>query len=235
MYQAWSAVAPDVDAFPALMDKTGDLLRRPYDWTEEIKQLSIPALLVYGDADSVPPSHAAAFFALLGGGIKDAGWDGSLPTDMRLAILPGLTHYDIFHAHQLAGVVTEFTSWLGATEGADAAACRVQRRRCRPERQASRSSQRAPALELQPVVEIEGLDVRDDLASPGVATSAGHLILPLLHFFAVDVAPAEVSPKECWRSSRRRGSAVTRSQAVRALEGAAAHTLSQPLTASLVA
>jgi len=41
MYQAWSVVAPDVDAFPALMDKTGDLLRRPYDWTEEIKQLSI--------------------------------------------------------------------------------------------------------------------------------------------------------------------------------------------------
>jgi pimeloyl-ACP methyl ester carboxylesterase len=37
MYQAWSALAPDVDAFPALMDKTGDLLRRPYDWTEEIK------------------------------------------------------------------------------------------------------------------------------------------------------------------------------------------------------
>jgi pimeloyl-ACP methyl ester carboxylesterase len=110
MYQAWSVVAPDVDAFPALMDKTGDLLRRPYDWTEEIKQLSIPTLLVYGDADSVPPSHAAAFFALLGGGLKDAGWDGSLPTDMRLAILPGLTHYNIFHAQQLADVVTEFTS-----------------------------------------------------------------------------------------------------------------------------
>ena len=61
MYQAWSALAPDVDAFPALMDKTGDLLRRPYDWTEEIKQLSIPTLLVYGDADSVPPSHVTEF------------------------------------------------------------------------------------------------------------------------------------------------------------------------------
>jgi hypothetical protein len=29
---------------------------------------------------------------------------------MRLAILPGLTHYNIFHAQQLADVVTEFTS-----------------------------------------------------------------------------------------------------------------------------
>jgi len=35
MYQSWCEVAPDRDAFPALMDKTGDLLRQPYDWTED--------------------------------------------------------------------------------------------------------------------------------------------------------------------------------------------------------
>jgi hypothetical protein len=57
----------------------------------------------------------------------------------------------------------------------------------------------------------------------------------LLHFFAVDVALAEVSPKGVLAVIAPTGSAVTRSQAVRALEGAAAHTLSQPLTASLVA
>jgi pimeloyl-ACP methyl ester carboxylesterase len=110
MYQAWEAVAPDVAAFPALMDKTGDMLRRPYDWSEEVRQLSIPSLLVYGDADGIPPAHAAAFFALLGGGLRDAGWDGSLPTEMRLAILPGRTHYDVFDAPQLADLVTEFTT-----------------------------------------------------------------------------------------------------------------------------
>jgi pimeloyl-ACP methyl ester carboxylesterase len=49
MYQAWSEVAPDRDAFPALMDKTADLLRQPYDWTDEVKGLEIPTLLVYGD------------------------------------------------------------------------------------------------------------------------------------------------------------------------------------------
>jgi pimeloyl-ACP methyl ester carboxylesterase len=55
------------------LDKTGDLLRRPYDWSEEVRQLDTPTLLVYGDADSIPPAHAAAFFALLGGGLRDAG------------------------------------------------------------------------------------------------------------------------------------------------------------------
>jgi pimeloyl-ACP methyl ester carboxylesterase len=110
MYEAWLAVTPDVRAFPTLMDKTGDLLRTPYGWSEEVTQLAMPTLLVYGDADSIPPSHAAEFFALLGGGQRDAGWDGSLATDMRLAILPGLTHYNIFEAPHLAAVVSEFTS-----------------------------------------------------------------------------------------------------------------------------
>jgi pimeloyl-ACP methyl ester carboxylesterase len=108
MYQAWSEVAPDPDAFPSLMDKTGDLLRQPYDWSEEVRQITTPTLLVYADADSMSPGYAAEFFALLGGGLKDAGWDGSLATSMHLAILPGLTHYDIFDAPQLAAIVADF-------------------------------------------------------------------------------------------------------------------------------
>jgi hypothetical protein len=63
---------------------------------------------VYGDADSIPPGHAAEFFALLGGGGTDGGWDGSLPTTMRLAILPGRTHYNIFWSPLLAAVVEDF-------------------------------------------------------------------------------------------------------------------------------
>jgi pimeloyl-ACP methyl ester carboxylesterase len=110
MYAAYAAVAPDVDAFPALMDKTGALLRQPYDWRREVAQLDMPVLLVYGDADSIPPAHAAEFFALLGGGLKDAGWDGSQASGTHLAILPGRTHYDIFSAPELATVVTAFTS-----------------------------------------------------------------------------------------------------------------------------
>jgi len=108
MYRGWREVAPDGDAFPALLDKTGELVRRPYDWTDEVRLLRCPTLLVYGDADSIPPAHAADFFALLGGGLKDPGWGGAPPSSSRLAILPGLTHYDLFASPQLAAVVEAF-------------------------------------------------------------------------------------------------------------------------------
>jgi uncharacterized membrane protein YeaQ/YmgE (transglycosylase-associated protein family) len=88
LYRAWAAVAPDPDSFPTLMDRTGALLRRPYDWTDEIRGLEMPVLLVYGDADSIPPWHAAEFFALLGGGLQDAGWDGARRTHHRLCHHP---------------------------------------------------------------------------------------------------------------------------------------------------
>jgi pimeloyl-ACP methyl ester carboxylesterase len=108
MYQAWSDVAPDPDAFPTLMDKTGDLQRLPYDWSDEVELLNTPTMLIYGDADSIPPSHAAEFYALLGGGLRDGGWDGSLPNEMRLAIVAGRTHYDIFSSPELARIVDHF-------------------------------------------------------------------------------------------------------------------------------
>jgi pimeloyl-ACP methyl ester carboxylesterase len=108
MYAAYAEVAPDVDAFPQLMDKMGDLLRQPYDWTEEVRALTVPTMVVYADADSVPPSHAAEFFGLLGGGQRDATWDGSLRPESRLAILPGYSHYDVFAAPELGGVVARF-------------------------------------------------------------------------------------------------------------------------------
>lgn len=108
MYQAYAAVAPDPGAFRRLMDKTGELLRTVFDWSDEVKQLSMPTMLVYADADSVSTAHAAEFYALLGGGIRDAGWDGAQMGTARLAILPGLTHYNIFTSPELAAVVAGF-------------------------------------------------------------------------------------------------------------------------------
>ena len=108
MYTEWSKVAPDPTSFPALIDKSGALLRQPYDWSDEVRQLQVPTLLVYGDSDSIPPSYVAEFYALLGGGQRDAGWDGSLPTPSRLAILPGRTHYDMLESPLLPAVLTEF-------------------------------------------------------------------------------------------------------------------------------
>ncbi len=110
MYGAWRAVAPDVDSYPTLIDKTGELLRRPYDWSDEVRQLPMPALLVFADADGVPPAQAAEFYGLLGGGQRDAGWDGAARPASRLAILPGRTHYDVLTAPELAGIVENFLS-----------------------------------------------------------------------------------------------------------------------------
>lgn len=108
MYAGWREVAPDGASFPTLMDKTGELIQRDYDWSDEIGKITAQTMLVYGDADSIPLSHAAEFYALLGGGLRDADWDGSGKGQARLAVLPDLTHYDIFQSPRLAEVVDEF-------------------------------------------------------------------------------------------------------------------------------
>ena len=96
MYQHYVSVAPEPDRFPLLLDKMGALMSRDYDWSDEIRALDLPILLVYADADAFPTAHMARFYELLGGGQRDAGWDGSQRPTAHLAILPGLTHYDIF-------------------------------------------------------------------------------------------------------------------------------------------
>ncbi len=108
MYAAYAAVAPEPDDFDTLIDKTGELKRQPYDWTDAVKGLTMPVLLACGDADGFPPSHAAGFCSLPGGGQRDGGLDGTLPTESRLAILPGTTHYNILAAAHLPALVNDF-------------------------------------------------------------------------------------------------------------------------------
>lgn len=48
------------------------------------------------------------FYELLGGGQRDAGLDGSGRPINHLAILPGLTHYDILVSPALGSMVTGF-------------------------------------------------------------------------------------------------------------------------------
>lgn len=108
MYQHYVSVAPEPDHFPRLLDKMGQLMSRDYDWSEEIRALDLPILLVYADADMFPTSHMARFYELLGGGQRDAGWDGSQRPTAQFAILPGLTHYDVFTSPLLATVANQF-------------------------------------------------------------------------------------------------------------------------------
>jgi pimeloyl-ACP methyl ester carboxylesterase len=108
MYEAYRQVAPNVDDWPKLVAQLTDLVGRDYDWSAEIPRLSMPVMLVIGDADGLPPSHAVEFFELLGGGKRDAGFDRSGMTPHRLAVLPGVTHYDINVAPSLAAAVIPF-------------------------------------------------------------------------------------------------------------------------------
>lgn len=108
MFADWLRVAPDKDAFPTLMDKTGALLTQPHDWTDEVRAITTPTLLVFADADSISVGHMAEFFTLLGGGQADGGWDGSSPTEMRMAILPNRTHYNLADAPGLGAILAEF-------------------------------------------------------------------------------------------------------------------------------
>lgn len=99
----------DFDFFRStLIQEAGNLLREDYDWSKEVAAVKAPALLIFGDADSVQPSHAVEFFQLLGGGKRDGGWDGSGISNARLAILPGLTHYNVFSSPALVAAATSF-------------------------------------------------------------------------------------------------------------------------------
>jgi len=108
MYELYARVAPRPADWPVLLTKLGELVNKAYDCSKDVAGIKAPTLIVFGDADAVRPEHAVEFFGLLGGGKKDGGWDGSGVSSARLAILPGLTHYNIFSSPALASAVTPF-------------------------------------------------------------------------------------------------------------------------------
>jgi pimeloyl-ACP methyl ester carboxylesterase len=108
MYEAYQRVAPRVEDWPVLVSQLTELLKLDYDWTDEVRRLSTPTMIIAGDADGLPPRHAVESFELLGGGQRDAGFDRSGMTQHRLAILPGVTHYDINSSLKLATAVAWF-------------------------------------------------------------------------------------------------------------------------------
>jgi pimeloyl-ACP methyl ester carboxylesterase len=108
MYKSYVAVAPKPEDFPKLLDRMGELMRTPFNWADDVKTLKMPVMLVYGDSDMYRPEHIVEFYHLLGGGLRDAGWMREHMSQNRLAILPDLTHYDIFLAPALAYTVRPF-------------------------------------------------------------------------------------------------------------------------------
>jgi pimeloyl-ACP methyl ester carboxylesterase len=108
MYKSYVAVAPRPQDFPRLLDAMGAFMRQSYDWSADVKKLTMPVMLVVGDSDMIRPEHIVSFYQLLGGGLKDAGWQREHMSKNRLAILPDLTHYEVFASPAFATTVLPF-------------------------------------------------------------------------------------------------------------------------------
>src|SRR5437868_158364 len=110
MYQLYQRVAPRPEDFPRLLDKIGRAMADDFDLSDEVRGLRVPTLVVAADADMAPPSHYAEVFKLLGGGLRDGGWmgEGRPEGGHALAILPGLTHYDLCSSPLFAAVTLAF-------------------------------------------------------------------------------------------------------------------------------
>ena len=117
MYQSYVAVAPRPQDFPRLLDRMGEFMRAPYDWSEDVKKLKGPVLLVYGDHDMIRPEHIVRFYQLLGEGMRDAGWQREHMGRNRLAILPNLTHYEMVMSPALVPTVLPFLNGQNSPPG----------------------------------------------------------------------------------------------------------------------
>lgn len=91
--EAYRAVAPNPDGFPAVVAKVIDLDRQDFDWMAELPAVQAPTLVVCGDADALAPEHALEMLRALGGGTPGDEIDGNVKA--QLAILPNTAHVGV--------------------------------------------------------------------------------------------------------------------------------------------
>jgi pimeloyl-ACP methyl ester carboxylesterase len=119
MYKSYVAIAPHPEEFPMLLDRMGAFMRKSFDWSADVKKLTMPVILIYGDSDMFRPEHIVRFYQLLGGGLKDAGWQREHMSQNRLAILPNVTHYEIGLAPQMVEAALPFLNGQGRAKSWD--------------------------------------------------------------------------------------------------------------------
>jgi pimeloyl-ACP methyl ester carboxylesterase len=117
MYKLYQRVAPRPEDFGRLLDKIGEYMSKDFDYSEEMRGLQVPTMIVCADADMAPPSHYVEAFKLLDGGLRDGGWmgEGRPKGGHALAVLPGLTHYNLGVSPLFAAVALDFLD--GPTSG----------------------------------------------------------------------------------------------------------------------
>jgi len=81
MRDAYDAVAPNPVHFDEFAAKTEALVHEFPGWTDELRSLRVPTLLIFGDRDFSPLPDVAEMFELL--------------PNAQLAVLPGTTHVGV--------------------------------------------------------------------------------------------------------------------------------------------
>jgi pimeloyl-ACP methyl ester carboxylesterase len=108
MYQTYARIAPHPEQFPKLLDQMGAMMRSPWDWRADVAKITARTLLVFGDNDSYRLDSIVELYKLFGGGQRDAGWTREHVASNKLAILPDVTHYDIFTSPLLVPMIERF-------------------------------------------------------------------------------------------------------------------------------
>jgi pimeloyl-ACP methyl ester carboxylesterase len=98
-FQAWrdayEAIAPDPAHFDEFAAKNSAMVHGFAGWTDELRSLQIPTLLIFGDRDFSPLPHVVEMFELL--------------PDAQLAVLPGTTHVGVTRrSSEVLALITPF-------------------------------------------------------------------------------------------------------------------------------
>ena len=81
MRDGYDAVTPDPAHFDQFAARTSAMVHEFPGWTDELRSLHVPTLLIFGDRDFTPLPHVVELFELL--------------PDAQLAVLPGTTHVGV--------------------------------------------------------------------------------------------------------------------------------------------
>jgi pimeloyl-ACP methyl ester carboxylesterase len=98
MRDAYAAVAPDPAHFDEFAARSSAMVHEFPGWTDELRSLRSPTLLVFGDRDFSPLPDIAELFALL--------------PNAQLAVLPGTTHMGVMR--RTAALLALITPFLDA-------------------------------------------------------------------------------------------------------------------------
>jgi pimeloyl-ACP methyl ester carboxylesterase len=95
MREAYEKVAPDPGHFDEFAVKNSTMVHEFPGWTEELRSLVAPTLLIFGDRDFSPVRDAVELFELL--------------PHAQLAVLPGTTHVGVpRRSGELLPLITRF-------------------------------------------------------------------------------------------------------------------------------